>query len=46
MTKNMKKKPLSSSVQMGVIALLVPIAITVYVLAFFCLEGASNTTDI
>lgn len=35
MTKNMKKKPLSSSVQMGVIALLVPIAITVYVLAFF-----------
>jgi len=35
MTKNMKKKPLSSSVQLGVIALLVPIAITVYVLAFF-----------
>ncbi|MDM5234060.1 lytic transglycosylase domain-containing protein [Lysinibacillus pakistanensis] len=35
MTKNMKKKPLSSSVQMGVIALLIPIAITVYVLAFF-----------
>lgn len=35
MTKNMKKKPLSSSVQMGMIALLVPIAITVYVLAFF-----------
>ncbi|MGG2081946.1 lytic transglycosylase domain-containing protein [Lysinibacillus pakistanensis] len=31
----MKKKPLSSSVQLGVIALLVPIAITVYVLAFF-----------
>jgi len=35
MTKNMKKKPLSLSVQLGVIALLVPIAITVYVLAFF-----------
>jgi len=35
MTKNMKKKPLSSSVQLGVIAPLVPIAITVYVLAFF-----------
>lgn len=35
MTKNMQKKPLSSSVQLGVIALLVPIAITVYVLAFF-----------
>jgi len=35
MKKNMKKKPLSSSVQLGVIALLVPIAITVYVLAFF-----------
>lgn len=35
MTKNKKKKPLSSSVQLGVIALLVPIAITIFVLAFF-----------
>jgi len=35
MTKNMKKKPLSSSVQLGMIAILVPIAITIYVLAFF-----------
>jgi len=31
----MKKKPLSSSVQLGMIAILVPIAITIYVLAFF-----------
>ena len=35
MKKNMKKKPLSSSVQLGMIAILVPIAITIYVLAFF-----------
>ena len=35
MTKNMKKKPLSTSVQLGMIALLVPIAITIFVLAFF-----------
>lgn len=35
MTKNMKKKPLSSSVKLGMIALLVPIAITMYVFVFF-----------
>lgn len=44
--KKTEKKPLlSPAVKMGMIALLVPIAITVYVLAFFCVERTTNITD-
>lgn len=46
MAKKKNNKPmLSPATKLGMIALLIPIAITVYVLTFFCMEGAPNLTD-